>query len=149
MTWTPDNSNFFRFPLKVRVIGSRLYLQWPQGNSAGKMQAQNNLDPTVFSFFDMAWVRKPWGLGKAQNPNSPIITLHLRFTKGASDHKTPGGGGWRYSLIRPIRRFAALWARLKFYLTPKKCHSKTHNQKRTTTILCILLLLSSFLYAQP
>ena len=57
------------------------------------MQAQNNLDPTVFSFFDMAWVRKPWGLGKAQNPNSPIITLHLRFTKGASDHKTPGGGG--------------------------------------------------------
>ena len=23
---TPDNSNFFRFPLKVRVIGSRLYL---------------------------------------------------------------------------------------------------------------------------
>ena len=26
MTWTPDNSNFFRFPLKVRVIGSPLYL---------------------------------------------------------------------------------------------------------------------------
>ena len=27
ITRTPDNSNFFRFPLKVRVIGSRLYLQ--------------------------------------------------------------------------------------------------------------------------
>ena len=26
ITRTPDNSNFFRFPLKVRVIGSRLYM---------------------------------------------------------------------------------------------------------------------------
>ena len=25
ITRTPDNSNFFRFPLKVRVIGGRLY----------------------------------------------------------------------------------------------------------------------------
>ena len=26
ITGTPDNSNFFRFPLKVRVIGSQLYI---------------------------------------------------------------------------------------------------------------------------
>ena len=27
ITRIPDNSNFFRFPLKVRVIGSRLYCE--------------------------------------------------------------------------------------------------------------------------
>ena len=26
ITRTPDSSNFFRFPLKVRVIGSQLYM---------------------------------------------------------------------------------------------------------------------------
>jgi len=29
------------------------YLPQLQGKSAGKMQAQNNLNPRVFSFFDM------------------------------------------------------------------------------------------------
>ena len=28
ITRTPDNSNLFRFPLKVRVIGSRLYVDF-------------------------------------------------------------------------------------------------------------------------
>ena len=34
-----------------------------------------------------------------------IIFPSLRFSKGASDHKSPGGAG--YSLIRPIRKCAA------------------------------------------
>ena len=35
ITRTPDNSNFFRFPLKVRVIGSRLYIHSNISNEAG------------------------------------------------------------------------------------------------------------------
>ena len=144
----PITRTFFDFPWRFELSGVDCTYNGHKAIQLEKCRPKTT-STRRSSRFSTWKVRKPWGLGKAQNPNSPIITLHLRFTKGASDHKTPGGGGWRYSLIRPIRRFAALWARLKFYLTPKKCHSKTHNQKRTTTILCILLLLSSFLYAQP
>ena len=40
ITRTPDNSNLFRFPLKVRVIGSRLYM-YSSTDSVTEMRSGN------------------------------------------------------------------------------------------------------------
>ena len=63
---TPDNSNFFRFPLKVRVIGSRLY--WNK-RLCERRKFQTHTQTTFFFFNSSTYLwtfqlRKIWFKGQ-------------------------------------------------------------------------------------
>ena len=94
----PITRTFFDFPWRFELSGVDCTYNGHKAILLEKCRLKTT-STRRSSRFSTWKVRKPWGLGKAQNPNSPIITLHLRFT--CASPKAPvtirlrgvGGGG--------------------------------------------------------
>ena len=116
-TRTPDNSNFFLFPLKVRIIGSRLY-------SAARrifntLLSVSSGDETLRLMLDILF-QPDWKISNG-TLNGPIVTsTHILEHSWGPRTRTPG-----LSRRRTVQKFSFVCgAGYHRFKTPKFSQSK-------------------------